>query len=361
MTSDKKKYTQKSRAGVRIAVWFFIGMTCHILHYAFAIFPPDSIPRQDLPVWVHVFAMLSLFLAVILWIITNQSDPGYVPTPNKVSTRRGTRRQDNSNRHERAEVEEEKAVMLQMDSLSEDDADQSYERCLEQGRVSQICVTCRITKPIRSKHCRDCDRCVYRFDHHCPWVNTCVGEGNHIQFVCYCLVFVVACWTYFGVSIIYLQQDNNRTPLRMLMAIPLMIHALLLGLYVFLLLTQQLQMIFKNMTTNEKINVWRYDYFMSEQGTFHNPFDQGYFGNCLAFFKLRKQNRVAHRTAPPSGPTPTAIGGFAGAITGAPGVGAHGGQGVPGGPGGPGGAHGHSHGRGGGHGHSHGGGHGHSH
>ena len=34
----------------------------------------------------------------------------------------------------------------------------------------RYCIICNIEQPIRSKHCRNCDKCVARYDHHCPWI-----------------------------------------------------------------------------------------------------------------------------------------------------------------------------------------------
>uniref|UniRef100_A0A0D9Z7Q9 S-acyltransferase n=1 Tax=Oryza glumipatula TaxID=40148 RepID=A0A0D9Z7Q9_9ORYZ len=55
------------------------------------------------------------------------------------------------------------------------------------------CSTCKITRPARAKHCRICDKCVARFDHHCGWMNNCIGEKNTRYFVAFLVWHFLIC------------------------------------------------------------------------------------------------------------------------------------------------------------------------
>ena len=79
-------------------------------------------------------------------------DPGYVPKLNGIA--------------------EQKAVIDELLSLWKFDE-------------ANFCVSCMIRTPLRSKHCKKCQRCIAKHDHHCPWVNNCVGVNNHRHFFLY--------------------------------------------------------------------------------------------------------------------------------------------------------------------------------
>merc|ERR1711912_222732 len=57
--------------------------------------------------------------------------------------------------------------------------DQEYKKLDGSGRWCRKCVK---VKPDRCHHCRVCQRCVLKMDHHCPWINNCVGYYNYKYF-----------------------------------------------------------------------------------------------------------------------------------------------------------------------------------
>lgn len=67
------------------------------------------------------------------------------------------------------------------------------------------CSTCDLPRPPRAKHCPACGFCVARFDHHCLWLNGCVGGANLRWFLLFlmCNVLLSAYGVYAGVCTLH--------------------------------------------------------------------------------------------------------------------------------------------------------------
>jgi palmitoyltransferase len=45
----------------------------------------------------------------------------------------------------------------------------------------------------KSKHCGSCNRCCSGFDHHCKWLNNCVGDENYSKFIVFTCLSLLHC------------------------------------------------------------------------------------------------------------------------------------------------------------------------
>jgi hypothetical protein len=66
---------------------------------------------------------------------------------------------------------------------------------------ASFCDKCDTIRPPRCHHCRICNRCVMQFDHHCVWLNNCIGFNNVRSFILTLVYITAACW--YGVLLLY--------------------------------------------------------------------------------------------------------------------------------------------------------------
>lgn len=99
---------------------------------------------------------------------------------------------------------------------NEEEKKMIIETLTSEGRLNgqTFCVSCMAQKPLRSKHCRHCDKCVARHDHHCPWVWNCVGVNNHRQFLVFVgtLVLGIAVFDYLAFAFFSLNTPASAYP-----------------------------------------------------------------------------------------------------------------------------------------------------
>ena len=53
----------------------------------------------------------------------------------------------------------------------------------QKNDFKNFCFKCSVIKTDNLKHCSICNKCCHEFDHHCFWVNNCIGKNNYLAFI----------------------------------------------------------------------------------------------------------------------------------------------------------------------------------
>ena len=75
------------------------------------------------------------------------------------------------------------------------------------------CRRCLLIKPDRCHHCRLCDKCVLKMDHHCPWIANCVGFFNYKYFFLMLTYGMLGLWLFEGTfweTVLITWRDDER-------------------------------------------------------------------------------------------------------------------------------------------------------
>ncbi len=224
------------------------GIVCLLMTYGAVVYADYVVVRwivmQTMPesYW-GIFHIFNFNLIIIMLFMSHSravfSDPGIVPLP--------PNRIDFSDHH------------------SKGSKDSGLNSAPPPEEDWTICTRCEMYRPPRAHHCRICRRCIRRMDHHCPWINNCVGEANQkyfIQFLFYVallagysILLVAMSWYYHGnegIAGLATREVIQLKQSRILHSVLLVLESILFGLFVCAIACDQFDAIFSDETLVEQ-------------------------------------------------------------------------------------------------------------
>ena len=126
------------------------------------------LPKLNQIVYYQIFWILILSLFISFYVI-NKSDPGFI---------------------------------MPSDNLT------WLEMVENKMNINEYCPYCRIKRTRRIKHCHICKKCIKGFDHHCNWIDNCVGENNKKRFLVFVAITLINLW--FNLFVGFMDLKNRK-------------------------------------------------------------------------------------------------------------------------------------------------------
>ncbi|KAJ1817760.1 palmitoyltransferase for Vac8p [Coemansia sp. RSA 2675] len=82
-----------------------------------------------------------------------------------------------------------------------------YSITVRENGQPRFCLKCNGPKPDRTHHCSVCGACVLKMDHHCPWLNNCVGFRTQKAFILFLLYGCLYCTLIFVTALVGFLRD----------------------------------------------------------------------------------------------------------------------------------------------------------
>lgn len=167
---------------MQISTWIILPLL--ILHFALFLTP-------TLPIWLSIpFSILFFTLAgasAYYTYVTTKTDSmderlyehlRGKPHPNTLKKKEKKAKQLADATAKKIASTEPSGGATSVESSGVDDAKDEE----EQEEELKYCWVCQTEVHVHSMHCKYCDKCVSHFDHHCMWLNTCIGAANYRTF-----------------------------------------------------------------------------------------------------------------------------------------------------------------------------------